>query len=99
MRHKFRRRPRLAAAAAVSLAGGLLAVAVPTPAQAECMEAYVWYYKTEDPSRRHYLVEEECIWSPFEGDQTHWDETHTETSTLPGWAPEGAGYRFVVLLP
>lgn len=83
MRQRFRTRPRLATAAVLTLAGGLLGAAAP-PAQAECIwvDAYVYWNK----QGRDYVVEEDCV------HDMPWMENTTPTVNLDEdiwWLPPG----------
>lgn len=97
MRHRFRGRPRLAAAAVLSLAGGLLAAAVP-PAQADCIEAYVFITRQNDEP--YYLVNNDCV------KPTDWERAQNPNRTqtvedpnIPDGAPTGVGFSIWTTSP
>lgn len=92
------RRSRLAAAAAaLSLAGTLLAVSAP-PAQADCNRASVWVYKSQ-MGREYKYGPYQCV-GPDHG---HRNTLHTgwgtQDDTQPRGTVTGGGYEFWLFLP
>jgi hypothetical protein len=88
------RRSRLAAAAALSLAGGLLGAGAFTPAHAECAQVSVWTNKSQQAGR-DYVVERQCVVP------TPWNNgrhgTHEKgTNVLPPGTPGGAGVEYSI---
>lgn len=99
MSPRFRTRPRLAAAAVLTLAGGMLAAGSP-PAQAECPRASVWIYHNKEG--RHYLWgPEKCLveddtWVPVFYDKAYNEPNH---DVPPSGTPTGAGAEVWITLP
>lgn len=60
MERKLLTPSRLAAAAALSLAGVVAGVVAPAPVQADCLNVWVWHYESGDPSR-HPDVPPTCV--------------------------------------
>lgn len=91
MRHSFRARPRLAAAAVLSLTGGLLAAAAP-PAQADCVKASVWLYRSQE-GRDYKYGPESCVGPDTGRENGHQFGAGTGSNDDPPGTINGAGFR------
>jgi hypothetical protein len=100
MRYKLRTRPRLAAAVALSVAGGLLAAGSVPPAGADCIRYSAWTYSNKDGWEP--IFEDKCV--PYS--DWGWNETMTpeaghgrDIDLAPEGIPAGAGVEIGIPEP